>query len=104
MSQLLIPFEPDGSVPNQPLPDCTYEWLENFNFCDTLLFEDYCRGSSRCGFVVRSSGNATYYMFLRDALDALRQGSVDHGRIHGWWTFVRRGVAFGVRLMPDSER
>ncbi len=103
MKPILIPFSTDGSVPFIPDPQGAYDWRENFIFSDTLRFIDYCRGSSRCGFSVASSEGHIFYMFQRDVLKAIQNRLIDSGRMHGAWTFVHRGVAFGVTIAAALE-
>jgi hypothetical protein len=80
-----------------------FRWVDNHEFDATLTFEGYYRGRSAGGF--RFKDNLyTYYMFMTDIDDLLKTKVIDKGVVSGKWTFVKRGMNYGIKLVAEKEQ
>ena len=81
------------------------EWKDNYTFQDEMRVVDTKRGRSAAHFVIESCRTGTKYtLFLTDALTIFQKGIIVNGVVSGWWTFVKRGSNYGLKLyFPISE-
>ncbi len=88
---------PDGYWP--------MEWRDNHVFMDHLLFDDFQRGRSAAHAVFKSTTSGDRYeMFLTDLGDVIkRMGLTNGGGIAAYFTFVKRGMNYGIRLATEVE-
>lgn len=96
-----IPFDKNGM---QQYP---WEWADSFHwednriFSTTMTFHSYSRGRSAAGFNFKDENDRNYYMFLTDISDMIREVTLDHGKVSGKWTFVKRGTNYGVKYLGE---
>ena len=74
-------------------------WKPNFEFSDVLTITGFHHGRSATGFDLVGTNGTRYNMFARDAEDTLRLSVIDRGTVGGTWTFVKRGMNYGVKLV-----
>jgi hypothetical protein len=97
-----IPFY-DGNQLHYP-SYTEVNWVDNFEFVDTLILQGYQRGCSAAFFALESETTGKKYtMFLSDMLDVIKCSSIDHGKVNGTWTFCKKGQNYGVRLIAKDE-
>lgn len=99
MKNYQIPFD------NRGMQQYPYEYSEGFHWEDNRVFDatltlgGSCRGRSAAGFVFVDGNGQQYYMFMSDMADLLFNAVLDHGKISGTWTFCKRGMNYGLKLV-----
>lgn len=84
-------------------PDSTMiEWIGNFEFQDTITIINFSRGQSASNFICKDSKNNEYQIFMKDMLDIILHVNIKKGKIHGNWTFVKRGCNYGIALITEE--
>lgn len=78
-------------------------WMDNFEFEATLIYEDYGRGRSAAYFFFKDEATgAIHSMFMRDFHDVIRRCTLDQGRVTSRWTFIKRGMNYGIQMVIDD--
>ena len=101
-----IPFTQSGNQQHYPEPWVTAQgglvWKDNEIFTDTLTFDGFSRGRSAAyATFTRKSNGGEVVVFLTD-LDVM----IEHmhcGIITGEFTFCKRGMNYGCKLVNPSE-
>lgn len=100
----LVPFGPDGNMISyitKKDEEKGIEWIEKYDFTDTLEFIEFAKGSSSLTLVLKSkTDEKLYYMFQVDLLKLLQTGQIGNGEVYGKWTFRKRGVCYGLTMAP----
>jgi hypothetical protein len=77
-------------------------WKDNYTFMDTMTFGNYVKGgSSAAYFIITGSDGRRYNMFLHNLQDAIHH--IENGVLSGKFTFCKRGVSYGVKLLDDDD-
>ncbi len=98
-----IPFYTEGpykGLAGYPDKYWPMEWRDNHVLMDRLVFDGFQRGRSAAHAVFKSTTNGDRYeMFLTDLEDVLRLGGIEKlGYITSYFTFVKRGMNYGIKL------
>jgi len=73
-------------------------WKDNYEFKATLVLTGYSRGRSAARMCLLDQDTGSEYeMFLTDFCDILED--IVHGAITGTWTFCKRGMNYGIRMV-----
>jgi hypothetical protein len=101
LQNITVPFDKDGNliydVKNADMDKVI--WKDNFTFQDVLLFQSAEKGNSRMRLIFRSRLNhKTYSMFMVDMEDMLHKKNIVNGEVYGKWSFVKRGLFFGITM------
>lgn len=108
-----IPFDKDGN--QQDYPDSWYtgsypnakregpNWIDNFEFEDTLTLEGFGRGRSSVTFNMRRTDGTTVSVFVSDFYDMAVAGAFKAGKIKGKFTFCKKGANYGCRLVEKAK-
>ena len=104
-----IPFYTEGpfkGLAGYPTGYWSTEWRDNHVFMDHLLFDGFERGRNAAHAVLKSTANGERYeMFLRDLEDVIkRMGFTNGGGLAAYFTFVKRGANYGIRLATEDEQ
>lgn len=76
------------------------EERDNYEWEDTLSYRGYGRGQSSCVIYFWSvQMQQDVIMFMTDFNDICVK--LDHGKIHGKFTFCKRGMNYGVKLVEQ---
>lgn len=73
-------------------------WRENYEFNDTLSFVGFERGRSAAHAIFEDSDGHFMQMFLTNLEDLILAGKKPT-KTKGWWTFVKKGRNFGVKMV-----
>jgi hypothetical protein len=93
----MIPFDSQGNQVSYPGSGCTL--VENFVFEDILEYESFARGQSAVHiYFKRLSTGKRVSVFMTDLHDMMSH--IDHGKIKGRFTFQKRGMNYGCKLIP----
>ncbi|MBU5266253.1 hypothetical protein [Virgibacillus proomii] len=95
-----IPFY-EGNLQSYPYIDD--EWRDNYVFEGTLEYKTYHRGRSSVTIEFSDSKGNTYGMFVSDFDDLVNRKGLNGKKVHGKWTFVKKGQNYGIRLCEDDE-
>ena len=110
MSNYQIPFDKNGN--QQDYPKSWYEgvypnnkrigpnFVENFEFNDTLTYRMYGKGRSAIGFEMVRGNGTTVNMFVSDFHVAIPH--MVSGRIKGRFTFIKKGQNYGCKLLEAA--
>ena len=99
-----IPFDQQGNQLDYPehsylrgvMTPCKME--ENYEFSDTLTFQDYGRGRSSVTFTMkRANTGKTVTMFVSDFANIINK--MNHGHVTGRFTFVKKGQNYGCKMV-----
>ena len=79
-------------------------FVPNFEFTDTLKYNGYHRGrsSAKIGFL-RLSCSTSVEMFLTDFDDMMESVGLNGQCIRGKFTFVKRGLNYGVKYLGRAD-
>ena len=78
------------------------QWADNKVFTDTLAYDGFSKFGKFSYLIFKStSNNSKYPMFLTDFGRVMQERVIENGRVSGYWTFVRRGDNYGVKLAED---
>ncbi len=95
-----IPFRDGNQLSYPETWRSDYEMVDNFEFTDTLTYQDFYRGRSAAGFeFIKKSDGKTVSMFMKDFTDAIPL--MIEGRLTGRFTFVKRGQNFGCTMIKE---
>jgi len=96
-----IPFDKDGN-------QLSYEgygamqYLDNFEFVDTLEYVSYRTGRSAIGFTFRRASSGTLVNIFITDMDKMLLKMVE-GKITGKFTFCKRGANYGCKLLETGS-
>lgn len=101
-----VPFDSSG----QMLRRCYRSYATNVTFAvapdfeDIIQFQSIQRTSSSNYAVFKSKTSVKkYYMFMKDFEKMIQTQVLKLGIISGKFTFVQRGVSFGIRITSVSK-
>ena len=77
-----------------------FRWVDNYTFEAVLTYVGYSRGRSAAGFKFKDN-SYEYYMFMTDMDDVLKNKTLYKGRVSGKWTFIKRGMNYGIKLAEE---
>jgi hypothetical protein len=98
-----VPFDANGNLMHFPETwRSSITWKPSFVFADTLeLLPGVTSGRSAKYVHWRSTTTGvTHPMFASDLVDVVRTGIAAGGLKTGQWTFVKRGMNFGLTALP----
>lgn len=107
-----IPFDPiDGGCMHYPERRYTGigkfqdpVWRDNHEFDATLEYVGYARGRSAAYFHFKDAATGHVHpMFMRDFEDVISRCVLDKGVVTARWTFVKRGMNYGIQLVIDEQ-
>lgn len=123
--KLYIPFSNEGNMLSYSRYDMTPEqeqiadergeyildmgygsirFVPNYEFTDTLKYHGYSRGCSSAKIrFLRMSCSTTVEMFLTDFDDMMESAGFDGQCIRGKFTFVKRGLNYGVKYLGRAD-
>ena len=88
----------------QRIADNDYDWRENWEFEDTLEMCGYSRGRAAAYFHLQSKTTGIQYcMFMTDLTDVIKNCVIDKGIVTGIWTYVKRGMNYGIKLVKSDD-
>jgi len=91
--------EEHRNIPGHPI-----SWKKNFKFHDTLQLDGMDHGQSAKFLLLSSTTTGSHFtMFVRDAIDVIRNAEIDHGKITATRMFIKRGQNYGVTVMENSS-
>lgn len=73
------------------------DWKDNYEFEDTLIIRKSIRGTSSTKFIFEGSDGKNYEVFVKDMVDMFNHSI--KGKIHGMFTFCKRGENYGLKLL-----
>lgn len=80
-------------------------WGDNLEFEATLQYEAYARGRSAAYFHFKDEATgAVHPMFMRDFDDVISRCVLDKGRVTARWTFIKRGMNYGIQMVIDDPQ
>lgn len=104
-----IPFDQKGNQQDYPAswwkgsyPNARKvgpNWVDNFEFDDTLTLIDYGRGRSSVTFTMQKKDGKTVSVFVSDFCDMAKSSEFKAGVIAGRFTFTKKGCNYGCRLI-----
>lgn len=106
-----IPFDRKGNQQHYPEPDYSMSngykcvdpvWKQNHEFSDILTYQEYRRGRSAAYFVFKTSDGKERTVFLKEFEQMLPH--MVRGSITGTFTYIKRGMNYGTRLVRTSSR
>lgn len=94
-----IPFDDDGN-------QLEYAYgakvmIDNHEFDDVLTYQTYSRGMSSVTAIFARSNGGRLSMFMTDFNEVVPH--MVKGKIHGRFTFSKRGKNYGVRLLEAED-
>jgi hypothetical protein len=78
-------------------------WKDNYEFRTTMTFIDYVRGRSAAYWLLSDDDDLHYTMFMKDMRDLVQNATIVKGSVSGLWTFVKRGMNYGVCYIPEEQ-
>ena len=79
-------------------------FVPNFEFEDTLVFTHFSRGRSSVKAHFRSKyTEVKYEMFISDFEEVLKKSRIGNCHIRGRFTFVKKGMNYGVKLCDMED-
>jgi len=84
--------------------DEEYEWIENHEFEAILTIDTYHRGRSSVKFILKDDSGTCYEMFVTDMLNLVKTAKIENGKVHGKWTFCKRGANYGIKMVIENEK
>lgn len=76
-------------------------WVDNFEFEDTLTLNGFGRGRSSVTFSMVRSDGTTVSVFVSDFYDMAVAGAFKAGKIKGRFTFCKKGQNYGCRMVKQ---
>lgn len=73
------------------------DWVDNFEFVDTLTYDDYSTGRSSIGFNMKRTDGTLVNVFISDFSKMIPLMS--RGQITGRFTFVKKGSSYGCKYL-----
>ena len=110
MSNYQIPFDKSGN--QQDYPSSWYvgeypnhkavgpNFVDNFEFTDTLTYRTYGKGRSSIGFEMVRSDGTTVNMFVSDFHIVISH--MVNGKVTGRFTFIKKGMNYGCKLLEAA--
>lgn len=105
-TNIQIPFDVNGMQPYPYKWSENFHWKENYEFEDTLEITGFGRGRSSATFSLEDSKGNRYSMFMKDMTEMIKSTTITKGKVHGKWTFCKRGMNYGIRYIdasPDTD-
>jgi hypothetical protein len=101
----LIPFDPDGNLLSCARNGTLTNWVQNFEFEDTLRYVGYGGGRSAMSMKVESTTTGKKYRMFWAYFDKLiRRSDIQPGpTFTGKWTFVKKGKNYSIRPLGQTE-
>lgn len=103
-----IPFDSSGQMLRRAYriqaATTHINYNQSYEFEDTLQFVKIGRTSSSNYAIMQSkSSNKKYFMFMKDFEHMLQTQILKLGYITGKFTFVQRGVSYGIKVISSSR-
>lgn len=74
------------------------EWIDNFVFYDTIVYDGFERGRSSIKIIFkRVSNGKRVEMFMKDFDLIMKSGGFQSNHLTGHFTFQKRGQNYGIR-------
>lgn len=91
-----IPFDTAGN--QQSYLSSGAIMKDNFVFEETMTYRGYDRGRSSATLLFMDSKGKHYSMFLSDFDALMRKKGLTGDTVKGRWTFVKKGMNYGLAL------
>ena len=88
----------DGELVQTEQYGSTVVWKPNEEVELTLTYEGYGRGRSAVTFYWKDENDNEYPMFLKD-FDELLKKEIGINKVHGVFTYVKRGANYGIQYL-----
>lgn len=101
--QYPIPFDDKGNQQDYPTPswcngaNVEPTWVDNFEFVDTLTYDNYSTGRSSVGFRMKRTNGTIVNVFLSDFSKMIPL--LSRGQITGRFTFTKKGANYGCKFL-----
>jgi hypothetical protein len=96
-----IPFR-NGNLCHYPMwPTEPTEWLKNFTFAGTLVYQGYRRGRSAAYIEFKCNENGAAFPMFLTHFDSVVSLMVN-GSVRAEWTFTKCGQNYGICLAPKE--
>lgn len=102
--QYQIPFDHKGNQQSYPEdqgwnPRIPPTWVDNFEFVDTLTYDDYSTGRSSIGFKMKRTDGTLVNVFISDFSKMIPL--MTRGQITGRFTFTKKGSNYGCTFIGN---
>jgi hypothetical protein len=104
IADIEIPFNRKTNSPIiYPMSYMDIRWEKNYIFDEILFIYGISRGTSSATFNASDENEIQYNIFMKDILYIIQNAKIENGKIHGLWTFIKRGKNYGVRFLDNVE-